>query len=110
MTQADDGFRVALTTAPDAERGAHIARALIEERLAACVNLVHGVRSIYRWEGNVEDQAEVLLVVKTRSELLPSLEQRLRELHPYEIPELVSLSILEGSADYLEWVHREVRR
>jgi periplasmic divalent cation tolerance protein len=108
MSRSKDAPQVVLITAPDAEVGARIARALVEERLAACVNLVPGLRSIYRWEGRIEEDAEVLLVVKTRSAQLGHLEQRLRQLHPYDLPELISLSISGGSTDYLEWLRREV--
>lgn len=98
-----------LITAPDPEVGARIARALVEERLAACVNVIGGMRSIYRWEGRIEDEAEVLLVAKTRAERVEPLEARLTALHPYEVPELVSLVISEGSRPYLEWLERETR-
>jgi periplasmic divalent cation tolerance protein len=99
--------RVALSTAPDADTAARIARALVEERLAACVNLVPAVRSIYRWQGRIEDEAEVLLVIKTRSERVEALAERLRALHPYELPELVALPVTAGLAPYLDWVAAE---
>jgi periplasmic divalent cation tolerance protein len=99
--------RLALSTAPDADTGARIARALVEERLAACVNLVPAVRSIYRWQGRVEDEAEVLLVIKTRAERVDALAARLRALHPYELPELVALPVVAGLAPYLDWVAAE---
>jgi periplasmic divalent cation tolerance protein len=101
--------RVALATAPDAEAAARIARALVEERLAACANLVPGVRSIYRWQGQLEDDSEVLLVLKTRADRVPALVERLRALHPYEVPELVVLPVEGGSTPYLEWVCAEAR-
>lgn len=103
-----DGVRVALVTAPDAETGARIARTLVEERLAACVNVVPGVRSIYRWEGRVEDDDEVLLVVKTRADRAQALEARVRALHPYDLPEVLLLPTAGGSEPYLAWVAREV--
>ena len=99
--------RVALSTAPDGETAARIARALVEERLAACVNLVPAVRSIYRWQDRVEDEAEVLLVIKTRAERVAALAARLRALHPYELPELVALPVAAGLGSYLEWVAAE---
>ena len=94
-------------TAPDAEVGTRIARALVEERLAACVNLVPGVRSLYRWEGAVQEDAEVLLMVKTREERVDALAARVRELHPYDLPEVLALPASGGSADYLAWVVAE---
>jgi periplasmic divalent cation tolerance protein len=95
---------VVLVTAPDVEVGARIGRALVEEGLAACVNLVPGVRSIYRYEGRVHDEAEVLLVLKTRAALSAALAARVRALHPYELPEVVALAVAGGSEPYLDWV------
>jgi periplasmic divalent cation tolerance protein len=104
MAMPASDVRVALSTAPDADTAARIARALVDERLAACVNLVPGVRSIYRWQGALEDAAEVLLVIKTRAERLDALSTRLRALHPYELPELVALPAVGGLDAYLAWV------
>jgi len=91
---------------PDAER---IARALVEERLAACVNVVPGVVSIYRWKGKVEQEAELLLVIKTLAPRVEALKARLLELHPYELPEVVVLPIGGGHAPYLAWIEDQVR-
>jgi periplasmic divalent cation tolerance protein len=107
MQGSTSAVRVAFSTAPDAETAGRIARALVDERLAACVNVVAGVRSIYRWKGAVEDEAEVLLVIKTRVERLETLAARLRALHPYELPELVALPAVGGLGAYLEWVASE---
>lgn len=107
MDPSPSPVRVALSTAPDAETGARIARALVEERLAACVNLVPGVRSIYRWQGRVEDAGEVLLLIKTRAERVDALASRLRALHPYEVPELLALPVSAGLGPYLDWVLAE---
>jgi periplasmic divalent cation tolerance protein len=106
---SDPGVRVVLATAPDAEVGGRLAQALVGEKLAACVNLVAGVRSIYRWQGKVQDDAEVLLVIKTTEARLPALCARVRALHPYELPELLALPAVGGSADYLAWVAAESR-
>lgn len=99
--------QVTLITAPDLETAARIARALVEERLAACVNVVPGVRSIYRYEGRVHDEGEVLMVVKARAERADALEARVRALHPYEVPEVLHLAAAGGSAAYLAWVLEE---
>jgi len=99
--------QVTLVTAPDAETAARLARVLVEERLAACVNLVPGVRSIYRFEGRVHDEPEVLMVVKARAERAAALEARVRALHPYDVPEVLHLSAAGGSAAYLAWVLKE---
>ena len=98
-------FRLMLSTAPaDAARA--LARALVEEGLAACVSVVDGARSVYSWKGAVCDDAESLLLIKTTAANAAGLAARLTELHPYEVPELVSLEIRsdEGNPDYLSWL------
>ncbi|MCX5737712.1 MAG: divalent-cation tolerance protein CutA [Proteobacteria bacterium] len=100
---------VAFATAPDEAVALRIARALVEERLAACANLVPGVRSIYRFRGVVEDEREVLLVIKTCADRIEALAERLRALHPYEVPELVVMPTAGGLAPYLDWVSAETR-
>ena len=107
MNPSDSEVRVGFITAPDVETGTRIARALVEERLAACVNLVSGIRSIYRWEGSVQEDAEVLLVVKTRADRAGDLVARVSELHPYELPEVVMLPAVGGNPPYLDWVREE---
>ncbi len=91
-------------TASSEEEGAKIARALVEERLAGCVNIVKPIRSIYRWHENIEDDTETLLIVKTRKQLFVSLENRVRELHSYTVPEIIAVPVVEGSKDYLKWL------
>lgn len=93
-----------LVTAPDADTAARIARTLVEERLAACGNLVPGVRSIYRWEGAVHDEAEVLLVLKTTTGAVDRLRARVVELHPYSVPEVLALPVSAGHEPYLAWL------
>jgi periplasmic divalent cation tolerance protein len=95
---------IVFVTASKEEGAVAIARVLVEERLAGCVNIVGGVRSIYRWEGNLEDDREVLMIVKTRRELFPLLEKRVKELHSYTVPEIIALPVAEGSLDYLAWL------
>ncbi|UCE86800.1 MAG: divalent-cation tolerance protein CutA [Deltaproteobacteria bacterium] len=107
MRPPDTGVRTVLITAPDAETGARLARALVEERLAACVNVVPGVRSIYRYEGRLHDDPEVLLIAKTRSDRLERLSARVNALHPYDLPEVLALPGVGGSEPYLEWVRTE---
>lgn len=101
--------RLVLITAPDAEVGARLARALVEERLAACVNLLPGVRSFYRWQDALQEDGEVLLVVKTQQARCQALAARVDALHPYELPEVVVLPIEGGSERYLAWVLAESR-
>ena len=95
--------RIVLSTAPVGEAEG-LARALVEERLAACVNIVPGVRSCYRWQSTVQNDPETLLIVKTVADRLPTLAARLEELHPYEVPELLVLAPDGGSAAYLAWL------
>ena len=99
-----NGVHVVLVTAPDSEVAAQLARRLVEEGLAACVNLVPGVRSIYRWQGAVQEDPEVLLIAKTRAALVDALAVRVRALHPYELPEVIALAVVAGSEPYLDWV------
>jgi len=104
LTAPGADVRVAFATAPDAEVAARIARALVEEELAACANLVSNVRSIYRWQGKLEDESEVMLILKTRADRVDALAERLRALHPYEVPELLVLPVESGLPAYLDWV------
>lgn len=91
-------------TAPNEEEGAKIARTLVEDRLAACVNIIRPIRSIYRWQEKIEDDTEVLLIVKTQKRLFAALGNRVKELHSYTVPEIIALPIIEGSEDYLKWL------
>ncbi len=98
-----------LVTTPTAERAAELARALVEERLAACGNVIPGLRSIYRWQGKVEDDAEALLVLKTTRARFDALRDRVLALHPYDVPEVLALPVEAGSAAYLAWLAAQVR-
>lgn len=95
---------VVFTTFPDQDTARRIVRTLVDERLIACGNLVPGVESIYRWKGEAETANETLAVLKTERSRYVSLEKRLRELHPYEIPECLMFRIEDGLPDYLRWV------
>ena len=96
-----------LSACPDAETAARIARALVEERLAACVNRVGGIQSTYRWHDRIHEDAEVLLIIKTTRERFDALQTRLVQLHPYKLPELVAVEITDGLPAYLAWLARE---
>ena len=98
-----------LITAPDEENAARIGRALVEERLAACANIVKGIRSIYRWKEEIFDEPECLLLIKTVADNFTLLEKRVRELHPYEVPEIIAVKISEGSKPYLDWIEENTR-
>jgi len=95
---------LAFTTCPDAESARRIARSLVESGVAACVNVLPPMESVYRWKGNVEEASERLLIMKVSRGNYDGLEQRIRELHPYELPEIVAISIDAGLPEYLAWI------
>ena len=105
--RSERDFVVVLVTVPDASVGESIAQALLSERLAACVNRVAGVRSLFRWQGKLDSADEQLLVVKARRSALPKVEARVKQLHPYEVPELLALPVVAGGAAYLDWLAAE---
>jgi periplasmic divalent cation tolerance protein len=97
------------TTLPSADKAAELAKALVEERLAACANLLPAIRSIYRWQGKVQDENEVLVLLKTRAEHLERLKLRILELHPYEVPEVLAIPVEAGYQPYLDWLAGETK-
>ncbi len=97
-------YVVVFMTAPDEEVAARIGRQVIEEGLCACCNILGPIRSIYRWKGRVHDEKEVLCVLKTRTALFEGLKKRVKELHPYQVPEVVALPIEDGLSEYLGWI------
>ena len=105
MTEA----RVVLTTTGNRDEAEKIATALVEAEVAACVNIVGPIRSIYRWEGKVERAEEFLLIVKTWGSAYDDVEELIRELHAYELPECVAIRVEKGSEAYLEWIENSVR-
>lgn len=100
-------FIIVLITASKEDEAVRIAQELVDSRLAACVNMVKGMRSIYRWKGKREDEEEVLMVVKTRHDLFDGLKKRVKELHSYSVPEIIVLPVMEGSEEYLKWLREE---
>ena len=104
MTSENPEALLVLTTCPDEAVAERLARDLVEAGLAACVSRVPGLRSTYRWQGRVEDEPEVLLLIKTVATRFQELEMRVKSLHPYEVPEIIALPIAKGSLDYLSWL------
>jgi periplasmic divalent cation tolerance protein len=100
-------FIVVYVTAGSGEEADRLAQALVSEQLAACVNRVRSIQSVYRWQGKVEQSDEELLIIKTRRQLFPALEKRVKALHSYSIPEIIALPVIEGSADYLNWLREQ---
>ena len=102
-------FQIVLSTCADREQAERIAHRLVEQQLAACVNILPGVQSIYRWQGGIESAAEVLLLIKTRSSLTAEVHSALADLHSYEVPEFLVLPISGGSESYLAWLQTSLR-
>jgi uncharacterized protein involved in tolerance to divalent cations len=97
-------FLVVYITVESTEEGDRLARALVEEKLAACVNRIGGVRSTYAWKGEIETEEEQLLIVKTSAAAFDQLEHRVRELHSYEVPEIIAVPVVRGNRAYLKWM------
>lgn len=103
MEKKED-FIVVMMTAPTEEAASEIARAVVIEKLAACCNIVPGLRSIYSWKGELSDDKEVLCIMKTRAELFDKLRERVVALHPYDVPEVIAVDIKAGHGPYLKWI------
>lgn len=105
-----DQSLLVMSNLPDSASAEALARELVELRLAACVNILPGVRSIYRWQGAIEEANEVTVFIKTATHRYPDLEAAVRRLHPYEVPELIALPIAAGLPPYLHWIAGETRK
>jgi len=103
------GYLVVLVTASSADEAGRIGQAVVHERLAACANLVPSIASTYWWQGKVEQAGEALLILKTREDLLEALQDRVRVLHSYSVPEVIALPLVGGHPDYLRWIDESVR-
>ena len=101
--------RIVLTTAGSPQEAEKIARALVERRLAACVNIVPQIQSVYRWKDKIEHETEWLLIIKTKTNLFESVADAIKELHSYELPECVMLEVSSGSERYLDWIRENTR-
>ncbi|ACO04167.1 MAG TPA: divalent-cation tolerance protein CutA [Persephonella sp.] len=97
-------YIVVFITVPDSKTANNIAKKLVEEKLAACVNIVKDINSIYYWKGNIENDDELLLIVKTRLEIFEKLTDFVKKIHPYTVPEVIALPIIAGSDSYLKWI------
>jgi periplasmic divalent cation tolerance protein len=101
--------RIGLCTVPDQDTATRIAEALVTEQLAACVNIIPAIQSVYRWEGAIEHDEELLLLIKTSTTVWPLLEERILALHPYELPECISVRIQDGNNNYLNWITNNLK-
>jgi periplasmic divalent cation tolerance protein len=101
--------RVVLSTAGSEDEARKVAHHLVEHQLAACVNIVSGIESTYRWQGKVESAREWLLLIKTTAEKFPAVRDAIRELHSYDLPECIAIAIDDGSQEYLQWIGDSVK-
>ena len=101
--------RIVLSTVGSEEEARKIAQHLVEQQLAACVNIIPRIESVYRWQGKVESNREYLLLIKTSSEKFPQVRDAIRELHSYELPECIALAVEDGSSEYLQWVEESLK-
>jgi len=108
MPETEQQYLIALNTCPDIETARIIADKLIEAGCAACVNIVPGIESVYQWQGEVEHDEELLLIIKTHKDAYAQLEQLIQQHHPYELPEIIAVSIKAGSGEYLAWIGQTV--
>ena len=104
----DKPYVVIFCTCPDLGTAEHIAKAIVEEKLAACVNILPGITSVYRWQDQTQQDSELLLVMKTRQDIYLALESRIQQLHPYEVAEIIALPLVAGSSNYLAWLDTNV--
>ena len=106
---AHDGAIIVLCSCPNQEIAEQIASSLVEQHLAACVNIIPGVQSVYRWQGKIERDDELLLVSKTTASKFDQISTYIAELHPYELPEVIAVSIERGISEYLQWIEEQVK-
>jgi periplasmic divalent cation tolerance protein len=107
-TGGDSGVRLVLVTVPDVDAGCILARGVVQDRLAACGNVIPGLTSVYRWDGELQEDSEALVLFKTTEGALGDLKRRVLELHSYEVPEFLAIPVTDGHALYLEWVREAV--
>ncbi len=103
-------YVVVFVTCPDRDVGKKIAKALVKDKFAACVNIVDGLSSTYYWQGKIVEDNEVLLIIKTREDHYEKLEKFIKEIHPYTVPEIIAMPIIKGSQDYLNWIDETLSR
>ena len=104
MQPTTSDFIVVYITAPSQEEAKSLAQALVKEKLAACVNIIPGIQSVYQWDNAIQTDQELLLICKTRTERFETLKKRVQALHPYDVPEIISIPVQNGSEPYLNWV------
>ena len=110
MEKVSGGWIVVFITVSSFEEGEKIAKALVNEKLAACINIIDGLKSIYWWKGKVEESSEALLIIKTRIDLFNELVDRVKELHSYTVPEIIAVPIIMGYKGYMDWLNSSVSK
>lgn len=105
----DNEYLVVLVTAPGEDKASEMAHSLLEDGLCACINITPKIRSVYKWQGNIVDEEESLLIIKTKKELFEDLKERIINIHPFDVPEVIALPIAEGSKRYLDWIEDSVK-
>lgn len=106
----DNAYQLIFCTCPEQETAKKLAALLVEKRQAACANIVPGLTSVYRWQGKIETDSECLLLIKSRADHYPAVEQIIREQHPYELPEIIAVPIGNGLNGYLRWIDKELHQ
>lgn len=100
-----EAYQIILCTCPDKETAEKIANTLVTDKLAACVNIVPGITSVFSWQGQVQSDQESLLLIKTRADFYPQVESGIKSIHPYELPEIVAVPVQQGLPEYLQWIN-----
>jgi periplasmic divalent cation tolerance protein len=103
-------FLVVFCTVPNIKIAKKISKTLVEEKLAACSNILPGLKSIYNWQNEIQSDNEYLLIIKTTEEMFEKLEIRIKNIHPYEVPEIIALPIIKGNSEYLNWIKNNVKK
>lgn len=105
----DENYQIVFCTVPNAEVARKIARAIVGDKLAACCNIIPGLTSIYSWKNEIQEESELLLMIKTKTSVVPELTEKIKKMHPYEVPEIIASEIYEGNREYLNWVNENVK-
>jgi periplasmic divalent cation tolerance protein len=105
----DENYQIVFCTVPNAEVARKIARAIVVDKLAACCNIIPGLTSIYSWKNEIQEESELLLMIKTKTSVVPELTEKIKKMHPYEVPEIIASEMSEGNREYLNWVNENVK-
>jgi len=104
-----ENYQIVFCTVPNFEVAREIARRIVTDKLAACCSIIPGLTSVYSWKNKIQEDSELLLMIKTKRTVIPELTEKIKELHPYEVPEIIASEIKEGNTEYLNWVNENVK-